>query len=73
MSNTDSTVNLIVEGMKCGGCSGRLQRALDATEGVHASQAEVASKRVTVRFDAARIDEQTIRARIAETGFTVVG
>lgn len=73
MSTAESTVNLIVEGMKCGGCSGRLQRALDATEGIHASEAEVATKRVTVRFDGARIDENAIRARIAETGFTVVG
>lgn len=66
------TLELAVDGMTCGGCSGRLQKALNATEGVQSSTASHQTKQVSVTYDSAVLNEAQIRERIEDTGFTVV-
>lgn len=65
------TVELDVDGMKCGGCSGRLKKALDATEGVQSSTASHTTRKVSVAFDAARLSSKDIRAQIEAAGFSI--
>lgn len=72
MSQHTDTLELTVDGMRCGGCSGRLKKALDGTDGIQSSDIVLETKRVTVSFDTARIAPAAIRERIEETGFTVV-
>ena len=42
------TLNLTVEGMRCGGCSARLQRALEALPQVESCQADHMTRAVTL-------------------------
>ncbi|ENO85978.1 heavy-metal-associated domain-containing protein [Thauera linaloolentis] len=67
-----SSIELTVDGMKCGGCSGRLKRVLEGSDGVLAAEAAHETRRVTVDYDAGRTDPQAIRQRIEDSGFSVV-
>ncbi|MDQ1118037.1 MULTISPECIES: heavy-metal-associated domain-containing protein [Pseudoxanthomonas] len=65
-------IELTVDGMKCGGCSGRLKRVLEGTDGVQATQIVLETKQVAVDFDEAGIDVDAIKHVITDAGFTVL-
>ena len=57
-----------IEGMRCTGCSSRLERALQATEGI--TSAAVDLDKAEARIEGSISPEQ-IRARVEEVGFAV--
>ncbi len=63
------TVSLIVENMKCGGCMGRIERALRATPGVSAARANLAAKRVAVTFDEAATEPLQLIEALDRSGY----
>lgn len=67
-----SNIELKVDGMKCGGCSGRLKRVLEGTDGVKSTEIVLETKQVTVDYDAANIDVNAIKGVIEDAGFTVM-
>jgi len=67
-----STVQLTVDGMTCGGCSGRLKRVMEQAEGISTADIELKTKQVVVAFDSGVIDQAAIEAIVKEAGFTVV-
>ncbi len=67
-----SNIELKVDGMKCGGCSGRLKRVLEGTDGVNSTEIVLETKQVTVDFDDASIGVDAIKGVIADAGFTVM-
>jgi copper chaperone CopZ len=48
--STEQKVTLKVEGMSCGHCVGRVQKALDATPGVIAAKVDLDSGTAEIRF-----------------------
>ncbi|MEG2958967.1 MAG: heavy metal translocating P-type ATPase [Oscillospiraceae bacterium] len=60
--------HIIIEGMSCQHCSGRVEKALNAIPGVCAS-VDLAAKTATVHGDA---PEDTLRSAITEAGYEVV-
>ncbi len=67
-----SNIELKVDGMKCGGCSGRLKRVLEATDGVKSTEIVLETKQVTVDYDDASIGVDAIKSVIEDAGFTVM-
>ncbi|MBP6797850.1 MAG: heavy-metal-associated domain-containing protein [Luteimonas sp.] len=67
-----SNIELKVDGMKCGGCSGRLKRVLEATDGVKSTEIVLETKQVTVDYDDANIGVDAIKSVIEDAGFTVM-
>jgi copper chaperone len=67
-----SQIELKVDGMKCGGCSGRLKRVLDGTDGVNNTDIVLETKQVSVSYEAAAINESSIKTIIEDAGFTVM-
>lgn len=67
-----SAIQLTVDGMKCGGCSGRLKRVLEEKNGVHSTDIVLETKQVSVDFEPAMIDRGAIEAAITDAGFTVL-
>jgi len=65
-------IELKVDGMKCGGCSGRLQRVLEGTDGVKSAQIVLETKQVTVEYDAGSIELAAIHEVINDAGFSVM-
>ncbi len=67
-----SNIELKVDGMKCGGCSGRLKRVLEGTDGVKSTDIVLETKQVTVDFDESSIGIDAIKGVITDAGFTVM-
>ena len=64
-------VELRVNGMTCGACEQRIQRALAQVDGVVRSAADHRAARVKVVFDPARTSAQAVQARITQVGYEV--
>lgn len=61
------TVALDVEGMSCAACVGRVERALQAMEGVTQANVNLATERATVQ---GQVDTDALIAAIAKAGYT---
>ncbi|GBQ20408.1 heavy-metal-associated domain-containing protein [Gluconacetobacter sacchari] len=64
--------NLIVEGMSCGGCSGKLKRALEALDGVSEADVVLEGGKVSVQYDPAVVQASKFAEVVEETGFELV-
>lgn len=63
---------IIIEGMMCKHCSGRVEAALNAIEGVKAT-VELEKKTATVTIsDGAPVSDETLRAAVTEAGYEVI-
>ena len=62
-------VTLIVANMRCGGCMASVEKALLAAPGVASARANLAAKRVAVRFDPQRTDSETLANVLEHAGF----
>ena len=63
---------MTIEGMMCGHCTGRVQKALEAIEGVSAVTMSLEAKTATVEL-AAEVSEEALTAAVAEAGYEVKG
>ena len=59
-----------VEGMKCSKCTGSVEKALKATQGVE--KVEISLEQVVVEYDDAKVTETKLREVINGTGFKAV-
>lgn len=61
---------LVIEGMMCGHCTGRVQKALEAVEGVKEVRMSLENK--TAEVDAGDgVSEQVLRDAVKEAGYEV--
>lgn len=68
MTKTD----IPVKGLHCGGCERTLQLALTRLDGVREAKADRQAELVTVHYDPAQVDEESLRECIDLCGFEVV-
>ncbi len=62
---------LVIEGMMCGHCTGRVQKALEAVEGVKEVKMSLENK--TAEVDAGDgVAEQALRDAVKEAGYEVI-
>ncbi|HET6625882.1 MAG TPA: heavy metal translocating P-type ATPase [Nocardioidaceae bacterium] len=66
---TTAHVDLLVGGMTCASCVGRVEKKLNRIEGVHA-QVNLATASASVDYDPAAADEDTLIATVQKTGYT---
>ena len=64
----DTSIQFEVQGMTCGGCSGRVEKALRAVDGVDKVVVELDPGQATV-FGTAGVD--TLKTAVRDIGFTV--
>lgn len=62
---------LDVKGMSCGHCKMSVEGALKELDGVKEAQADVATGKVQVVFDEAKVDEQALKEAIEDQGYDV--
>ena len=65
------TINMKVDGMHCGGCSGRLQRTMEALPQVESCKANHEDKSVVLTLKEDMSNEEIIKA-LEPGGFTVL-
>ncbi|QJW44590.1 copper chaperone CopZ [bacterium BFN5] len=63
---------LIVEGMSCGHCKNAVETAVKALAGVTGAYVDLATKQLTVEFDAAVVSIAQIKDAVEEQGYDVV-
>jgi copper chaperone CopZ len=61
-----------VDGMKCAKCSGAVEKALKATEGVEKVEVSEDRKQVVVEYNDEQVTEAKLREVINGTGFNAV-
>ena len=61
---------LTVEGMMCAHCTGRVQKSLEAVEGVKAVTMSLEEKTATVELEA-EVSEDVLTAAVTEAGYEV--
>jgi len=66
------TVDLLIQGMHCAACAGRVERALNALPGVLSSSVSLASGRAQVRCAAAQANVPAMLAAVRKTGFVAM-
>ena len=62
-------VVLKIEGMHCNGCSTRLERVLNNSEGVNKAKVELEKAEATIEFDETKISIEKIKEAIEDAGF----
>ena len=67
---TKMTKKMIIEGMMCGHCTGRVQKALEALEGVKAVTMSLENKQAVVEADS-EVTNETLTAAVTEAGYEV--
>jgi copper ion binding protein len=68
----DKEMVLEVEGMTCGHCTARVEKALKAMPGVGDAHADLETKRVTVKTDG-NVSLEAVTQAITDEGYQVVG
>ena len=63
---------LKIEGMMCTHCSGRVQKALEAIDGVEAAQVSHESGTAILTLNAP-VDDAVLKKAVEDQGYTVVG
>ncbi|MDE6014212.1 MAG: heavy metal translocating P-type ATPase [Acetatifactor sp.] len=63
---------ITVEGMMCGHCTGRVQKALEGIEGVAGVTMSLEDKTASVEL-AAEVTDETLKAAVEEAGYEVTG
>ena len=60
-----------IQGMSCTSCSARLEKALNAVDGISQATVNFATETATVEFDETKLTHSSIEAAITQTGFSV--
>lgn len=61
-----------IEGMHCGMCSARMQKAFLAAKGVKEAEVDLEKKSARVVYDAAKLTENDLKQLVTDTGYTPV-
>jgi len=64
-------IELTINGMTCTGCSSRLQRVLEATDGIRAASVVLETKQASIEYDDTKIDHEAIHSFITDSGFNI--
>jgi len=65
-------VELSVDGLKCGDCSGKVSNAITSLEGIKEQKVCHEAKQALVKFDPNKLTRDQLVAAINKTGFTVI-
>lgn len=65
------TKTMIVEGMSCGHCTGRVQKALEAVEGVASVEMSLEGKSARIVLNK-EVPEEELKNAVTEAGYEVV-
>lgn len=65
------TKTMIVEGMSCGHCTARVQKALEAVEGVASVEMSLEEKSAVIVLDQ-EVSEETLKGAVTEAGYEVL-
>lgn len=66
------TKTMTIEGMMCGHCTGRVQKALEAVEGVKSVTMNLEAKTAVTELEG-EVSEEALTAAVTQAGYEVTG
>lgn len=67
-----TTTRFVVEGMSCGSCAERVEKAVRQLPGISSVQVDLASGHVAVEHEPEKVTPEQIRQQILAAGYGVV-
>lgn len=61
---------IAIEGMSCGHCTGRVQKALSALDGVNVLEVSVDQKHAIVEVD--QVSDELLKETVEDSGYDVI-
>lgn len=65
------TITLNTPDATCGSCQAHIKEVMDEVDGVSAADLDIRTRRTTVVYDPAVVDQKTIEQLIGEAGYPV--
>lgn len=65
-------LTLIIEGMHCQSCVGKVQESLKQVEGVDTVSVDLNEKKADITFNTEKPSDKTLRRAIDKTGFSLL-
>ena len=62
-------VKLNIEGMRCTGCSTRLEKVLNNVDGVESAKVSLEEKKANIKYDETQVNESELKEAIEDAGF----
>ena len=62
-------IKLKIEGMHCTGCSSRLEKVLNNTDGVESAAVSFEEKQAIIKYNESQINIEQIKEAIQDAGF----
>ncbi len=69
-TDSDSTISLKIEGMHCGMCVSRIEKALNALDGVSEATVSLDENRADVRYDSGMVKPEDMISVVEEAGYS---
>ena len=67
------SITMKVQGMTCGGCVASVERVLRELDGVQKVDVSLEKGEASIAFDAARVQQEDLRAAVEDAGYDVLG
>jgi len=68
---TDKKAELKVLGMACAGCSGAVEKALAALDGVSSARVDLAKKTAYVEYNSGKLNQDDLKKAVQGAGYKV--
>lgn len=65
----EASLHLMLEGVHCGGCVAKIERALAQEDGVHKARVNLTLRRLAVTYDPAVVDADALVAAVEKLGY----
>jgi len=69
-TNSDSAISLKVEGMHCGMCVSRIEKALKELDGVSEATVSLDENKADVRYDSGMVKPEDMISVVEEAGYS---
>ena len=69
-TDSDSAISLNIEGMHCGMCVSRIEKALKEIDGVSEATVSLEENRADVRYDSGMIKSEDMISVVEEAGYS---
>ncbi len=69
-SDSDSTISLKIEGMTCGMCVSKIEKTLNALDGVSEATVNLVENRADVKYDSGSVKTEDMISVVEESGYS---
>ncbi|MGD0094110.1 MAG: cation transporter, partial [Planctomycetota bacterium] len=69
LSGRDAQITILVEGLHCASCVGRVEQALRQLRGVRSATVNLAARQARIAYDPAQVSLEAIKSAVTNAGY----